>query len=149
MSTTKTEGTIVAYMERMNNDMIHVRQMLADFDKDIAVLKEQIASPLQIVEFQKITEEVLERMCDSRKNLHDWIKEFEIELIRVSDAYESLNSSDPEVVKAGFTKFVLNDTAFSVKNTAMMFYDTREIWDMYKSLLVQIPLSKIENEEGD
>ena len=123
------------YIDRMHNDMILARELASKFQDTIEGMTQKQNTLSLGTEERFIIDDVVLHLKGTKKTLTDWIDEFEVELNRVNQAKNSLQSDDIKTVKYGFAEFVLTDTAFSVKNTAMMFYDLNEFLTSYQLFL--------------
>lgn len=67
--------------------------------------------------------DTIERYQSSLELVRNFEAEFEVELSRIKAAIAALRTNDIEELRNAYTKFILTDTSFSVKNIGMMLYD--------------------------
>ena len=120
-----TNKKILDYFNRMQNDKVRAINLLEVLRQEIKAIEQKAVGSafIEDSELPDFLKETVDYLKGILKTLTDWLTDFDVELLRVQEAMDGLQKDDIEEVKKSFQKFVLEDTAFSVQNVSMMFYD--------------------------
>jgi len=118
-------------LNRLTNDKSDALKRLKIMEAELAEIYTKCAL-CELPEASEVFKEMAEVLREQVKMLAQWIKEFDIELLRVKNAIDGLNSEDIQHVREAFYIFVLSDVSFSIKNVALMLYDFDRIIDVIK-----------------
>jgi len=133
MSIPPTHQNLKNNYQRLENDRKEALRLLDVFKEELKQIQQSKHNYMS-----EELEEVMLGLADLVKNttqtLDNWIKEFDVEILRVKDAIDSLASDDIDEVKTAFRAFILEDTSLSVKNVSMMFYDLNDILNSIQQL---------------